>query len=333
MKKTRRTVALLLAILLLCSAFVGCSSKSREQKVIGTCAGFDVLYEELRYVTLTYKDLFANTYGKDIWSNPESAESYRAELEEIVWDMMLNNYAVLAACLEYGMTKDDMKHKDIEAAVDAQVNEMIEQYGSKADFRADLESLYMTEHFLRFCFRVAQLENELMYILTQDLGFIEADLDPFIDWLEDGNCYYVQHVYIENDPGEDPEENRAVAEDIRLQLLAGADIADFVGTKVNEDFENVSPYFFVRDVYTKVMEDAVFALDNVGDVSEVVDTGDGYYVLVRLETDEAKLLLQSSDLLTSYQWAHVESVVDTFKSKIKLELNEYGKSIDLLEIQ
>ena len=331
MHKFKRAALLLLVAALLLPMLCACSDK-QSQKVIGTCAGYDVLYEELRYVTLSYKDMFAATYGKDIWDTPESAEAYRAELEDMVWDMMLNNYTVLAAC-NYYMGTGAMEDEIIDKAVDAQVEEAIEDAGGKRAFRDSLKELYMTEHFLRFCLRVTQLENELLYVLSDDLGIIENDLDRFMNWLEDGNFRYVQHVFISNDPGDDKEENRATAEEIRRRLLEGEDIGTFVGSAVNEDLQNAAPYFLIRDVYVDEMENAAFSLHAVGDVSNVVEVDTGYYVMVLLEYNSTSLLLQGSDLLTSYQWAKVEEKVEEFRSQIKLELNEYGKSIDLLAIQ
>ena len=330
MRTFKRAVLLLLIAALLLPLLCACADK-QSQKVIGTCAGYDVLYEELRYVTLSYKDMFAATYGEDIWDTPESAEKYRAELEEVVWDMMLNNYTVLAACAYY-MGTDMMDDEAIERAVDAQVEEAIADAGGKSAFRNSLKEMYMTEHFLRFCLRVAQLENELLYVLSDDLGLIENDLDSFLAWLEDGNFRYVQHVFISNDPGDDKEENRATAEEIRRRLLEGEDISTFVGSAVNEDLQNASPYFLVRDVYVDEMESAAFDLFSVGDVSRVVEVDTGYYVMVLLEHNDSSLLLQASDLLTSYQWAKVEDRVETFRPNLAIERNDYGKSIDLLAI-
>ena len=331
MHKLKRAMLFLLALALLTTALCGCSDK-KYQEVIGTCADHDVLYEELRYVTLSYKDMFESTYGEGIWDTPESAEQYREELENVVWDMMLNNYAVLAAC-SYYMDQSSINDDTIDKAVNAQVEETINELGGKRAFQRSLEELYMTEHFLRFCLRVAQLENELLYVLSDDLGLIEDDLDEFMAWLEDGNVRYVQHVYIGNDPGDNKEENRATAEDIRRQLLEGADIGTFIGSSVNEDMQNVAPYFMVRDVYVEEMESAAFDLNSVGDVSKVVDAGTGYYVMVLMEYSNATLLLQAEDLLNSYQWAKVEQLVGTFRPKIAMELNDYGKSIDLLTIK
>ncbi|MBQ8432924.1 MAG: peptidylprolyl isomerase [Clostridia bacterium] len=335
MKIALRILSGILLIALLTTGLLSCKSQWEKEgeKVIGSCAGYDVLYEELRYVTLSYKDMFASTYGEDIWATAESAERYRAELEETVWDMMLNNYAVLAACAYHGLGKDDLESDAITAAVDGQIDEMIEYYGSKKTFRAAVEEMYMTEHFTRFCLSVAELENELCYVL-QDLGKVHKDQGKFLEWLEEGNYAYVQHIFLRNDPGDDPATNRAKAEEVAEKLRNGANIADFIGnSKYNEDTANLSPYYLVRDVYDPAIEKAALALRFDGDVSSVVETENGYYVLVRMESSTDKLMLQLPTLLTSYQWAKTEAVVEEFRAKITLELNEYGKSIDLLTIQ
>ena len=306
--------------------------------MVGTCAGYDVLYEELRYVTLTYKKMFESTYGEGIWDDPAVAETYRAELEETVKRIMLNNYAVLAACQAHAITAEDFKSDAIQDAVDAEIAAAVEAYGGEEAFAAALEEMHMTEHFLRFCLTVTQLENELLYALI-DIDRIENDTDAFMTWIEEGNGVYVQHIFIRNDAGEDPEENRQKAYGVRNQLLSGTDISTLVGSKVNDDLQNVSPYYIVRDVYTEALENAALSLSRVGDVSDVVETEDGYYVLVRMEEsfgnsgENLTLLTKVTALLTSYQWAKVEAYVETYKANLQIEWNEYGKSIDLLTIE
>lgn len=333
MRSYKRALALLLSLLLTLPLLSACTSKQEklEQTVIGTCAGYDVLYEELRYVTLTYKDLFEDTYGEGIWDSPESAAQYRAELEETVWRVMLNNYAVLAAC-QYYMPHVTADNETINKSIDQQIEDTIESYGGKKAFRQELESMHMTENFLRFCLLVAAMENELLYVLTDDLGLIYRDAAEFLDWIEQGNAVYVQHVFIRNDKGDSVEANRALAEQIRADLSTGTPIDVYVGSSANEDLSNTAPYYLVRDVYTKVMEDAAFALEQEGDVSDVIEVEDGFYVLVRMPWDDARLLAQSSHLLNSYQWAKVEQIADDYKDRISIELNEFGKSIDLLSI-
>ena len=333
----RRIFALLLALLLIGLSAVGCTSAKtkQERRVIGTCAGYDVLYEELRYLTLTYKDLFEDTYGEGIWEDPVTAEQYRKELEDTVWDLLLNNYAVLAACDAYLPKKNAIEDEAIEEAVDRMIEEMIASYGSKKEYKEALEAYHTTEHFLRFTFGVAQLENELIYALADDWELMINNLEDFEAWLRDGNCVYVQHVYIRNDKGEDVEENRARAEQVRSDLIAAEDEAQInaiVGSKVNEDLQP-SPYYVVKGVYVPEIEDASYGLDFAGDVSHVVETEGGFYVLVRMEDSTEILLSKLTSLFSEYQNTVVEDYVEMAKKTLRLELNEYGKSLDLLTIE
>ena len=60
-------------------------------------------YEELRFVTLFYKDSLEGKYGKGIWDDPATAEKYRAELEELVMENLNENYVVLSTCENLGI--------------------------------------------------------------------------------------------------------------------------------------------------------------------------------------------------------------------------------------
>ena len=338
--RIKRILCLSLALLLLIPSLTACKSKwdKEGKKTIGTCGEYDVLFEELRFVTLYYKDSFAATYGEDIWDTPESAEKYREELEKTVWDMMLNNYAVLAACAQYRITKRDMESDAIQKAVDKEISQAIEDAGGKEAFLEMLKESYMTENFMRFSLAVTQMEHELYYTLTDDLGVIMDDQETFLDWLENGNCTYVQHLFIRNDPHDSVEANRAIAESIRERLVKTMDYEAELeyllsNAETHEDTAVMTPYFVVRDVYTEDITSAVLPLTRPGEVSPVVETDDGFYVFVCMDYQTDTLLLQLPSLLHSYQWAKVEEEVDRHREGLTIELNKYGQSIDLLEIK
>ena len=88
MKKALRIIIPLLLTLSLTAgalALVSCSGDKLNRTVVGDVNGYEVYYEELRWMTMQYKDLMAASYGADIWENKETAEKYREELEAAVF--------------------------------------------------------------------------------------------------------------------------------------------------------------------------------------------------------------------------------------------------------
>ena len=335
-----KIVAAVLCVLICALTLTGCSN---NEKAIGTCCGYDVLYEELRFVTMTYKTLLDTEYGDGnaengtIWDDVETAEQYRAELEEAVWSTLRSNYTTLVACYENLLTVEDLKSDVIQDAVDELYDSMItkDYDGDEKAFKEDLEASYMTENLFRFFLATDQMKNELYYVLTQDLATIVSDSGEFYDWLKDGNCVYVQHIFIGNDEGDDPAENLALAQEVQQSIANGSKtIDDYVGSaKYNEDTSNAAPYYLVRDLYDETLVEAGLQLENAGDVSPVISTENGYYVMVRMEDSNEKLLSNVPNLLYYYQWTKVGEYIDTFADDVSIELNDYGKSIDLLEIK
>lgn len=338
MKRNHTIPALALLLLLLLQVSLGTSCTSAEKKqmqtVIGTCAGYDVLYEELRFVTLTCKDQLEATYGDGIWESDESAEKYLPELEEKVWNIMRQNYAALTACAAYQLTADKMQDAGIVEAVDRRVETAKSQFDNDKEYRQYLSDAHLTEHLLRFLLSAEMMKNELLYVLTEDLGLIEKDEDRFYDWLKKGNCVPVQHIYIRNDAGDDPAANKALAEEVRDRLRDGSKtLKDYINSSVNEDIYNVAPYYIVRGAYVEEVETVVFALQKEGDVSEVAEVEGGYYVFVRTEDNPEKLLSNLPTLLEDYQWAMVSNTVKEYESRVVIDLNEYGKSLKLTDIR
>ena len=136
---------------------------------------------------------------------------------------------------------------------------------------------------------------------------------------------------------EEKEENNAILENARTKLMKGEwTLADCIN-RANDDLSNVAPYYLIRGVHKDAMVDAVVELDD-GDVSEIIE-GDGVlYVFVRMEETpiqgangiiETPLSLQLTNLLSTYQWAIVGDAVEAAKKDLVIELNDYGKSINL----
>lgn len=330
-----RILSAMLALCLLCS-LVSCNkarpirSSKEELTPVGTVAGHEVLYEELRYLTLKYREAMAATYGETIWDTAESRELYRAELEKAVMDNITSNYAVLALCDEV-----QIKHteKAIEEAVQKYVQETVDQLGGMKVYREQMESEFLTDHFFRFSLAVSFCETELMYVYTDDLGLIERDEDKIYDMIMGGDFARTLHIYIENNPGDDVEKNRALAQDIRRQIDEGEKFNTLIG-RHSEDFymTTTNGYYFTHGEMVKEYEDAAFALE-IGAISDVIETADGFYIIQRLEPQTEYVLSNLSTLIDQYQYAMLYNMIDEKQTELSLIWNDYGKTLDLTTLK
>ncbi len=120
----KKILAIILTLSMLLGALMslsGCSDDSvlfkinptsEEKKVIGTAAGYEILYDELRCITLNYRELMEVYYGDGIWDKPETAEKYRAELERYVLSALTVNAAALKTAAEFDITTESDGVKD-----------------------------------------------------------------------------------------------------------------------------------------------------------------------------------------------------------------------------
>ncbi len=337
MSRKSRAVAICLAVCLFVLPFMSCAS-CQNKKVVATCGEYDIYYEYLRFVTLNFKDELERTYGDKndengtIWDDPKTAAQYKPLLEEKVWDLISDNYAVLMACAEYGIGRDVFDGKEIKKAVDAQMDALKATYDSYLEYEQALADSYMTEDVFRFHFAIEEMKVRLYRAMSGAGEFID-DEDAFHEWLTDGNCAYVQHVLREVSEGEDAEVERDWAQSVYDGLKNGLHDMEWYINNMNDDLTNVTPYFIVRHAYDDALVDAAIALENVGDISPVVEAGGNFYVLMLMDESEGDLAANLTNLLSVYQWGVVAEKVVEVKKTLKIEMTKYGKGIDLLEIK
>lgn len=344
MKRFQKIVAGLLACLMLPLALVGCGTNENE-KVIGTCGTYDVLYEELRFVTMTYKKILDATYGDKndengtIWDNPETAEKHRAELEEKVWKMMTDNYKVQMQCEAYGITSETLYGSEIQNKVTQALEKEIAEYGDRDAYIAELEAGYATEHLYRLSIARDLIKYKLRDAIVTDADkpadMITNETD-FHEWLLDGNYVYVLHVMLhtDKDKNEDANINRILAGEVSLKLrLKEKTIEQYIGTDLNDDLTIQKPYYVIPGLYDEAIVDAAFELTSDRDATDVIEVGDSFYVLQRIEEPEGTLEEQLSTLFDNYLWSKIGEQSNNTEYQPIIVLNDYGKSIDLLSIQ
>ena len=337
-------LALIVGIILYAFVF---SEDAKNKKAVATMGEYEIPYEQLRFVTMTYKAELDAIYGDGndengtIWDDAATAEKYRAELEELVWATIRTDYAVLQACTTHGIGHKVFEGKEIEDAVDQLIDDEIAQFSSKKEFNAALKEAYATENILRFKYAL----DEMKYLLRaamQKEGEFMTDESEFEAWLTNGNCVYVQHFLLYHESDEEKAENYIILENARQQLISGKLTLEQCINLANDDLYNVAPYYLVRNAHNDTLVNAGLALQNVDDVSEIVEVEGALYVLVRMEeipvtgadgTTETPLSLQLTDLLSDYQWAIVGDAVEAAKADLTITLNDYGKSIDLVAMK
>lgn len=328
--RLRRTACTALALLLVCLTLTSCSvarpikASKQDFAVVATCDGYDILYDELRYITCIYRDELAARYGKDIWQSAPA--EYADELTQEVVEHLSINAAILSLCADFGITLED---KNIQSIVQSEVEDMITALGGRRAYRQMLADMYMTDRFVRYTLGTDACESALTQALIAADLIISSELD-FVEYaMKDDHMCATYHIYIQNDEGESVEDNRTRAEEVRALLTDGTDIKSLIGSKYNEDVYTPStPYYFMKTEYEKSYEEAAFALE-IGGISEVVEGEDGFYVIVRQPLSESHIVGNLTELLQRYQYAEVEALLAEHRATMTVEWTEYGQSLDL----
>ena len=340
MNNTKRYLSLILAALMVLASLslFSCSDDKQNEMIVGTVGGYQVKYEEFRWLTLQFKDRLEETYGEGIWDNEETSKKYLPELQNAVYTSILANYAVLTLCDELNQnTGDGTKFIDINGEeetkiVNNYINDTIDELGSRAAFRQALKKNYMTENLYRFVTGVDVCES-ILFNYYCSIGLIDDSYDAGISYIEN-NFIRTVHVYIENDKNEDVEANRALAVAVREKLLAGEDMADLI-KKYGEDtyISAENGYYFTHNTYSEAYESAAFALEE-NQISDVVETYSGFYVIQRLPLDTGYILLNyDSSLKNQYLLAEFDKYLEECKATLSFELNDYGKELDMITMK
>ena len=339
-KYIKRIVPICLAAALTVGTLMlfSCSNKEKlNRTAVGTVGDHEVYYEELRWMTMQYKDLMAANYGEDIWKNKETAEKYRKELENAVFSNIIANYAVLTLCDDdmlklNGEKLIDINGSEVQGIVQDYVDATIEEAGGRAEYNKSLEENYLTDNLYRFMCGVDTCES-ILFSYYCNLAIIDDSDEAAIDYIYE-NFIRTVHVYIQNDKGDDVEANRALAEAVRIKLVNGEDINTLVKNYSEDRYMASSDgYYFTNGQYSDAYENAAFAL-GIGEISPVVETYSGFYVIQRLELDGAYIGAHfSADLKDQYLLAVFNKEIEKCKESLSFTLNDFGLGLDLVEME
>ena len=297
-------LALILLLPLTACSDVRKSTKAERQTVL-TIDGFEVPYEQFRYLVCNYMDTYAD--GKADYWNEETAALAQDEIFDQCFDTLCSQYATLSLCREYGV---DTASGAIDELVETLMAGYIGQYENEEAYAAALREGYLNDSVYRFFTTISVCQQELYYAMLKS-GVIEQDDEKIYPLLEDDTFIRVKQILIQNDPGEDVEANRKKAEELQARAAAGEDFDTLVG-KYGEDlymFNNTDGYYICRGVRYREFEDAAFSLA-VGEVSDVIRTPVGFSILLRCEKDSAYIDRNRTELCDDYRDACFSQLIE-----------------------
>lgn len=333
---TSLRAACALLSLLICTALSSCSASrpikpsKQDMQVVAMCGEHEIYYDELRYITLAYRDELSARYGESIWTDAALTEQYLPVLTEHVHKSLKINAAIVDVCAEFGIDMDD---EDIQASVQSEIDATVEALGGRANYKKLIGEMYMTDRFIRYSYAADLCESMLARTLVDTELIIGSEIDFAAYAMNDEVMCATYQIYVENDEGDNIAANRKKAEEVRALLLGGTDIKDLIGSSYNEDVSAPSiPYYFMKGEYELAYEQAAFALQ-IGEVSEVIEGENGFYVIVRQPLKESQLVANISELYQRYQYIEVEALIEERRDAMSFEWTELGSSIDLASMK
>lgn len=345
----RRAAAAAVAVLTLAAAG-GCGSEIKpaepseeDIRVVGTMNGTDIYYEELRYVVLNTKDDMKLIYGDSVWDSDESAAEHLPELRDRVKKGIQNDYHAVAAMADFyypGKSGVMFTEKAITEAVRESINELAKECGGKKEYLASLEENYLTDHLIRYYYTAETCATELVHVLSSDLGEIASTDTEVLDFMHTDGFARTNHVFLKGIT----EENEKTAEKIREALLGSTDLEYEIWLQktTNRDADtNITTthgaYFAAgTSDYGDAYEKEAFAL-KPGEVSEVVRSispeFEGYFVIVRLPVEDDWIKANFEEMAPDVILSQFNVILREYQDKLDFQFNEYGSSIDLLQIK
>lgn len=343
MKRTTRILAFLLAAMLLLVSLTSCAAASpvyaspRATRVVATVGDVEILYEELYFITMRYIGELKLAYGE----NALDDEARRNELNAFVWASLLSREtALISLGYEYGM---DVHKGDIADSVQEIMDSVIEKNfgGDRKAYIEDLAKTYMTDHYARKYFGVENYLANSIVVEMAKRGELVTDEAAILATLNSDKFIRTMHVFISNTNGMYTDaENRAHAAEIQAAIAACSDndvryeaICDAIGGKYNNDFGDplANGYYFTHGEMDEAYENAAFALAEYG-VSDVVETDEGYYIIMRLPKDATYIDEHFETLRDKSYFVTLNQKVDEKLAAMTLSKTNFGKKLDLANL-
>ena len=318
--KKFRPIALLLAAVLFCTAFGGCSAKKEPlaaDTTLLTIDGNAVTVEEYRIYYLYLKEYYDS--GDDSYwdSNADQKETLKAS----VLAQLQNKYAAWAILQENSVELTDADKE----CVDAQLESIKAHYGSEESYRQALADNHYTEESYRQAVEFAQLQSRYVY---------ETQKEKILENYVRAKHVLVQFDSLADDEKADKAEKLEKAQQIAALAKEGSDF-DALVKEYGEDpgmESNPEGYYFTTGEMVESFEKAAFALEE-NEISDPVETNYGYHIILRLPMDEQYLIDHLSDLLSDEYYTEFNGEISEKIAAQQVDYADAYQQIDVTTIQ
>ena len=315
-----------------------------QAQTVGTVGGYNVYYDEFSYLVGLHKADIEFKYGTVNWSGNSDFANVCAEfVQKAVLEDIEKNYVVLALCEQNGIDTDG---KEINKKVTEQVKSVVDNSfgGKKREYLSWLSENGLSDAYYRLVVKVNILEEELLYKLVEEGKDIEYSIRNYQDFVEfaksDEGFVRTTHVYYPKYykyKDVDPEASRYSCEQISEALREIENNSDRYDA-IN-DYIGACPYivdgytmntldgvYFVEGMMGEEYESAALSLDEYG-VSNVVETDEGFFVIMRLPIDKDYVEKKADTLLSNYQMAQLILLENQMAEQLSFECDNVSARI------
>lgn len=300
------------------------SAQEKQGKTVLTVNDITVSYEEAVLYLQSRKEEIEELYGKDVWSLvvDEEGTTYEQLLKDSVYEEIEYLMLVCSKAEELGITLSEDELLD----VDEYTSDFISNFSSEA-----LEYYNVNKGVVNKIYKDNMLANKIYESLTLNVDTEVSDelaRQAVFQYILVGKYGYDTNGNRVEYTEEQKNEAKARAEKLREEALDANNFYDFAAA--NSDDEDEVEIIVGKGDMMEELEKVAFSLEE-GEISEVIDTEDGYFILHcvslldREATDSKK-----EDIIIERQEEAFDKEYSKWEKEKVVKLNEdIWKSIDI----
>lgn len=339
MRKKIRFAVLLLA-LICCLPLAGCGAAAAKVKAdriatkeVATAGNLKIYYDELYYLAMNRIRERKAAAGENVLESAQEREALAAFVRE---NLLTEMHALISLGYDYGI---DMTKGDIADAVQSEMEGILEETfgGDRKAYIASLNEDYLTDRYVRqYIGAEHYLATEIILAMLKK-GEIDNSEETADRVIHSEEMIRTVQVFLDKS---DPANTRELAERIHAEIVAGeSEDARFeamhraIKGVYNDDFADTgSGYYFLRGEMDEAYEAAAFALADY-DVSGVVETAAGYYIIMRLPKNEDYIKSHYQELKEKSYTVQLNAKVKERFAGMQLEMTSFGASLDMCDLR